>query len=266
MTRPAESVPHRRTPLLDPLLLAIGTLTALAVPAPSTVDRTTARRAMLLAPVAALFPGGAAAGTAALTVDAGLSPLVAAALAVGAAIVASRGLHLDGLSDTADGLAASYDRERALDVMRRGDSGPAGVTALVLVLMLQIVALAQCLVGPLGALSPLVAIVVSRTALPLVCAAGIPAARPGGLGATVAGTVPPAAAGLTVLAVTLATTGLALGAGEPWWRGPAAVAAAVLAAGALTWRAVRRLGGITGDVLGACVEVATVAALLLLAI
>src|SRR5205085_6995031 len=107
--------------------------------------------------------------------------------------LASRGLHLDGLADTADGLASSYDRERALAVMRRGDVGPAGAATLGLVLLVQVAALAD-LVSPGGwsaAVVPAVAVVLSRCVLALVCARGVPAARPEGLGATVASSVRP---------------------------------------------------------------------------
>ena len=64
---------------------------------------------------------------------------VVAVLAVG-----TRALHLDGLADTVDGFGSGWDRERALAVMRRGDIGPMGVTALVLVLGLQAVGRRRC--------------------------------------------------------------------------------------------------------------------------
>jgi len=54
-------------------------------------------------------------------------------------------------------------------------------------------------------------------------------------------------------------------AGTPWWRGPLGVLAALAVAALVLHRAATRLGGITGDVLGACVEVGTAAALVVLA-
>ena len=75
----------------------------------------------------------------------GLLPYaVAAVLALVAAALLSRALHLDGLADLADGLTSGHDRERSLEVMRRGDTGPAGAAALVLVLGLD----AACLASP----------------------------------------------------------------------------------------------------------------------
>ena len=245
---------------LDAVRLSLGTLTALPVRPPRRVDGEVPGRAMALAPAAGLVPGGAAFAVVWAAGRAGLTPLLAAALGVGVLALATRGLHLDGLADTADGLAASYDRDRALDVMKRGDVGPAGLATVVLVLLVQVSALAQA-----GSVAVLVAAVAARTAVPLACARGIPAARPDGLGAHVAGTVgrPALAACVAATAAALAVTQAATGA--PWWQGPAATAAALAAAALVLWRAVRRLGGMTGDVVGAAVEVATAAALVTLA-
>lgn len=237
--------------------MAVGTLTALPVPPPRRIDRPTARGAMLLAPVAvvplAVLAGAVMLGGAAL----GLPSLASAGLAVGAVGLGSRGLHLDGLSDTADGLGASYDRSRALEIMRKGDSGPTGVATLVLVLIVQCGALAGG-----GTTAAVAGVLIGRCVLSLCCARGVPPARPEGLGAAVSGTVPIFAAALVFLAAAGLSVFLP---GLPWWRGPVAVALAYAVAGLLLWRCVKRLGGITGDVLGACVEAGTTAALVALA-
>jgi adenosylcobinamide-GDP ribazoletransferase len=242
------------------LRLAVGTLTAVRVPPPALVSPTVAGRAMLLAPVVGLVPGGLAA----LVIEGGSrlswSAPLCAALAVGSMALMTRGLHLDGLCDTADGLASSYDRARALEVMRRGDCGPAGAATLVLVLVVQVLALAQAL-SAFGPVAALVAAVAGRCALPLVCRRGVPSARPEGLGAVVVGSVRPGAA---VLIITLVTVAAGLLPPAGW--GAAAVLAAVVAGYTLARRATTRLGGVTGDVLGAAVEAATTAALLVLAV
>ncbi|MDQ7807243.1 adenosylcobinamide-GDP ribazoletransferase [Amycolatopsis sp. A133] len=236
--------------------MAVGTLTTVPVPAPRVIDRPVAGRAMVLAPLAAVPLAAAAGGIVWAGSAAGLPGLATAALALGAVALGSRGLHLDGLADTADGLGASYDRAKALDVMRRGDSGPTGVATLVLVLLVQVGALSTA--GPVTAAA---AVLLGRCTLSMACARGVPPARPEGLGATVAGSVPRAAA----IAVGVAAAGLAvLLPGLPWWRGPLAVALAYAVAGALLWRCTKRLGGVTGDVLGAGVEAAVAAALLAL--
>src|SRR5690606_12208937 len=173
---------------VNALLLAVGTLTALPVPAPRAVNSRVAGRAMLLAPIAvlplAVLVGGLAAAGEAL----GLPALLTALLCVGAGALGTRGLHWDGLADTADGLSSSYDRDRALEVMRSGDIGPSGVVAVVLVLGGQAAALAGAIAAGHGPFAAVVGVLTGRMVLALCCVRGIPAARSGGLGATVAGT------------------------------------------------------------------------------
>jgi adenosylcobinamide-GDP ribazoletransferase len=239
--------------------MALGTLTALRVPAPSRVDRAVAGVAMILAPLAGILVALPAVGVVALGRWIEAPPLLVAAIAVALIGLGSRGLHLDGLADTADGLAASYDRERALGVMRRGDTGPAGTATVVLVLLIQVAALSTVVDRwwPV-----LIAVTAGRSVLSMACARGVPAARAEGLGATVAGSVPRVAA-LGVAAVSVAGAAALT---TPWWAGAVAVAAAYAVAAVLLRRCVTRLGGVTGDVLGGCVELAVAAALVALAV
>ena len=250
------------TVLGDGLRLAVGTLTVLPVPAPRRTDRPVAAVAMVVAP-GAVLPVAVAAG---LVVWTGLTlelpSLVTATLAVATLALGSGALHLDGLADTADGLAVQGDAARRLEVMRRGDVGPVGAVSLVLVLLLQVGALA----GSIGGSEPteaavllVVGVAASRAVLPLACVRGLAAARGSGLGATVAGSVP-WSAGAGVLVGVALVAGLLLG-----WPGAVAVLVAVAAAAVLLLRCRRRIGGITGDVLGACVEVALAAYLVVLA-
>jgi adenosylcobinamide-GDP ribazoletransferase len=246
---------------VNALLLAVGTLTALPVPAPRAVNSRVAGRAMLLAPIAvlplAVLVGGLAAAGEAL----GLPSLLTALLCVGAGALGTRGLHWDGLADTADGLSSSYDRDRALEVMRSGDIGPSGVVAVVLVLGGQAAALAGAIAAGHGPFAAVVGVLAGRMVLALCCVRGIPAARSGGLGATVAGTVGRSAAtAALVVGVGLVAAG-SLVVALPAWRAALAVAVGVLGAALLLARCVRRLGGVTGDVLGACVEIATLGTL-----
>jgi adenosylcobinamide-GDP ribazoletransferase len=142
----------------------------------------------------------------------------------------------------------------------------------VLALLLQVGALAGLLARADWALPVVLAVVTSRLALPLVCSRGVPAARPDGLGSTVAGSVSPlgllAAVLLAAAAVAVAAAVSApAGDREPTFAvlAVAAVVVPLLLAGLLALRCVRRLGGVTGDVLGACVEVAFTASLVVLA-
>jgi adenosylcobinamide-GDP ribazoletransferase len=261
---PAAGAASEATGLLltlgDALRMAVGTLTAVPVPAPRRIDRRVGGTAMVLAPLAGLIPGLAAAAVAWACLALRASPLLSAVLALGLVALATRGLHLDGLADTADGLTAAYDRERALQVMRRGNTGPAGAATLVFVLVVQVAALAQAL-DRFGPVAALIGVLAGRAALTLACTRGIPAARPEGLGATVAGSVPRTAVVLVMLVVAASAAGVA--------RDPAAAAAPLpgaAVAGVLLRRATTRLGGVTGDVLGACIEAATAAALVTLAV
>ncbi len=224
----------------DALRLALGTLTAVRVPPPSRVTRTVAGRAMLLAPVVGAALGLVAAAvlevvrsTAGAHRQSGVVDLLGAVLAIAALALLTRGLHLDGLADTADGLGVKGDdddaRERRLAVMRAPDVGAFGVAAVVLVVLVQAVALTVCVQDERGRAPrscsrwPL-----GRLAATWSCLPAIPSARPDGLGATVAGTVPVPRA----LAVTVAVL---LGAGLLGWAGSGASgsAAAVLVGAAL---------------------------------
>jgi adenosylcobinamide-GDP ribazoletransferase len=249
----------------DAWRLAIGTLTAVPVPPPERVDRRVAGTAMVIAPLAAVPLGTLVT----LVVVAGhacdLPPLVVALLAVGALAAGNRGFHLDGLSDTVDGLAAAHDRERSLAVMKTGTSGPAGTVAVVIVLGLQAAALATLVGSWEGALLAGLAVCASRAALVVCCARGVPAARADGLGVTYTQTVPrPVAATVWVLAA-VALAGAGLLADLPWWRGPVAAGVALLVVGVLVRHTTRRFGGVTGDVFGAAVEFALAGLLVALA-
>ena len=251
----------RRGSIRDGARLAVGTLTALRVPTPVLVDPESARVAMLLAPVAVLPVALVAGVVAEVAVLLAVPVFVIAALVLATFALGSRALHLDGLADTADGLTASYESERALEIMRRGNTGPAGAAALVLVLLIQVAALGPVLARPWGPLVAVVLLCLARSSLLITCAAGIPAARAAGLGATVAGVIPrPVGAAVGALVAVIAAMMLPLNA-RPWWQG---VAAVVLAGGAvlgLILRCRSRFGGITGDVLGAGVEVAALSLL-----
>ncbi|WUH96523.1 adenosylcobinamide-GDP ribazoletransferase [Spirillospora sp. NBC_00431] len=244
------------------LRLAVSLLTVVPVGS-ERVDRGTARAAMLLAPSTGLIAGGAAA----LVLLAGdaldLSGLLAAALAVAAMAAVTRALHLDGLADLADGLGSGRPAAEALTIMKRSDIGPFGVVALLLTLLVQVSALAT---APDPAVAVLVAAVAGRLALPWACRTGVPPARPDGLGVLVAGVVPPRGALVVTAAVVVVAAGAGTAAGGLGGalHAVAAVIAALAAALLLLRHAVRRLGGVTGDVLGALVETATTAALIAL--
>jgi adenosylcobinamide-GDP ribazoletransferase len=225
------------------------------------LSRATVAAAMMWAPAVGLLLGVAAAAVLVVADrPLGAGPLTAAGLAVATLALLTRALHLDGLADLADGLGSGQPAPIALDIMRRSDIGPFGTVTLVLTLLIQVAALAQAEAAGdgRGPAALIAAVVTGRLALTWACRRGVPAARRQGLGALVAGTVRPALAVLITLAVLAATVAVALVViGQPLGRTlPLAVVAGLAAAFAVQRHAVRRLGGITGDVLGALIEVA----------
>jgi adenosylcobinamide-GDP ribazoletransferase len=256
---------------LEPLRFAFGTLSVLPVRV-NRWDRPTAGRAISVAPMVGLVLGGLAAGFATLLAWAHAGSLLAAVAGVALLAGLTRGLHLDGLADVADGLGSNRPPDAALKIMKASDIGPFGVLVLLLTLLAQIAAVARCfdLGLPKGAFALGLAAVTSRTALLRGCADGVPSARGEGLGAMVAGTVPRLRGAVTMLAV-IAALALAGSATARYGQNqlPLALGTAVSTAGALGLAALllthclRRFGGITGDVLGAMVEVAATGSLVL---
>ncbi len=244
----------RSATLGEGIRFAFGTLTVLPVEV-TRWDRAAARTGMLCAALPGLVTGLAAAAAGAVLLVCGASPLLAAVATVAVPAVLTRALHLDGLADVADGLGCGKPADDALRVMKRSDIGPFGVVTLVCVLLAQTAAVAQ-LYGrgwAEGAAAVTVSAVAARVALTLASREGVPAARPEGLGAAVAGTVPRGAA----LGAGLAAVAVAAAAGALVGRVPLFAAGAVLGLGAgelLLRRCVRRFGGVTGDVFGAVAE------------
>ena len=204
---------------------------------------------------AVLFPVvgagiGALVGLVAVGMDARLTVLVAAGLAVALEALLTGGIHLDALADSADGLGAGT-RERALEIMREPTIGAFGATALLLDVVVKIAALAAVTAGPDALLAVAAAYALGRTA-PLALGWALPYARPeGGSGAALTGGAGEISRALGVgLGIGLAVAALGL-------RGIGLAAAALVVAALVGLVAQRRLGGVTGDVLGAAVELTT---------
>ena len=235
--------------LMRDLRAAFALLTRLPLPPPATFPTPPACWAW---PLAGAVVSGLAAGGAMLGLAAGLTPGLAAAGALMIATLATGALHEDGLADCADGFWGGWTRERRLEIMKDSQIGSYGVLALILVTLARWSALSGLLAeGQWPAL--IAAGLLSRVPMAALMAA-LPNARGSGLSASVGrpGTGQAALAAGLGLAGALALTGasaLALA---------LAVTATTLALAAL---AHRKIGGQTGDVLGASQQLGELAAL-----
>jgi adenosylcobinamide-GDP ribazoletransferase len=181
--------------------------------------------------------------------------LVAALLAVAVDAALTGMLHFDGLADSADGLLPPLDRRRRLEVMAAPDIGAFGVTVVVLVVLARVAALAAIAPDPLLVAGLWTA---SRAAMALALA-WLPYARTEG-GAASGFRAGPAAPALAALAVGCAVVVSAFDGG--WGPGVLVAACSLAGFGAVVTLARRRLGGYTGDVLGAAGLVAETVGLL----
>lgn len=207
-------------------------------------------------PLVGLLLGGAAAALGWLALAIGLPPWSVAGLCLGLLVLLTGAMHEDGLADCADGFWGGWTRERRLEIMRDSAIGAYGTLALILSIGLRWSALAALAGVGAGALAVGLSLsaMVSRVAMAALMA-WLPAARQDGLAASV-GAPPWRAVGLGAALALLVV--LALAPGAVVWL------ALTLALVTIGWGAVarRKIGGRTGDVLGAGQQLCEIAALL----
>ena len=226
------------------LRMAASFVTILPVaPSKPAADGAVARATWAL-PVAGLLVGLAGALVYKVASLLGLSPNLAALLALAATALVTGALHEDGLADTADGLGGGRTRERKLEIMRDSRIGTYGLCALILSFGLRWSALATIANPWAVALALCAAHTAARAGLPAFMSQVAPA-RPDGLSAS-AGS-PPSRSVAIAFAVGILALVLALGPGK------ALVSLILLALSGLMLArlAIRQIGGQTGDILGA---------------
>jgi len=236
--------------------LALTFLTIMPLPRRLTAEARELAASMAWFPLVGLFLGGLLAA-AALGLQPWLPAPAKAALLVALLAITTRALHLDGLADTLDGLGGGHTRADSLRIMKDHSVGAFGAVGIALTLLVKYGLLTGLLeTGQTGFL--LIFPVVSRSAMVLLAYLS-PYARPeGGLGeamtALTTGRIMALAGASAVVIVIVA--------GQ--WQGLAALLAAALATLGLARYFRHRLGGVTGDVLGATNEFMEIVALLVL--
>jgi len=237
-------------PRIGDVQAAFGLLTRLPAGADHRLAMARGADAAWAWPLAGMAVGllGAAAGGLALWL--GLGPAAAAVIAIAAQIIVTGGLHEDGLADSADGLWGGWDKARRLAIMKDSRIGTYGVLALIIITLLRWVALSALFAAGTPWAALIAAGAMSRVPMAGLMAA-LPNARDAGLSKSVGR---PGAAPLGLaLALALICGGLALGipaVSAALWTGVATVALGLVAR--------KKIGGQTGDILGASQQLAEV--------
>ena len=228
-------------------LAAIRFLTIFPVPGTWGTDAADLARSVSCFPWVGLLLGGLAAASAWLLGRWEVPPLVAAVLLVVGLIGVSGGLHLDGLSDAADGLLSARSRQRMLEIMKDSRIGPMGVVAILAVVLTKFAALASLETSPRWAVVLLMPLT-GRAAMVLHMAL-LPYVRGQGLGTIFFGRSQALAAAGAVFVWAAATGGLF---GLP---GLAVCGIGVAVTLLLAGYVYHKIGGVTGDTLGAVCEI-----------
>jgi cobalamin 5'-phosphate synthase/cobalamin synthase len=231
---------------------ALSFLTVLPAGDLSAITGAEVGRGIVFFPLIGAGLGGAAALAAWATAKV-LPPTVAGLAAVAVAAVLTGALHLDGLADTADGYGGRT-RERALEIMRDHSVGSFGVAAVAVDVGLRAASVAALVARPQALLWLVAAGALSRSASATLGVL-LPNARTDSLGRVLEGAGRPRVAVAAAVAVAIAW--LCTG-----WPGLAAAPGVAVIAALWGWHCVRRLGGMTGDTLGAASETCEIAVLL----
>lgn len=261
-------VPRRVSPFVA-ARVATSWLTVLPVRAHEiTIDRRVGAAVMTAVPAVGALLGVFAAGMAAALSRTSLPDAMIGVLVVVALALGTRGMHIDGLADTADGLGCYGPPDRVATVMRSGSVGPFGVAAVVGTGAVQAVGFTT-LTAHSAWYAIGFAVFTGRVGAVVGTRRGLPPARGDGFGALVAGTQSRSIAVWTTIAlaggVLLGFTSGTAGSGfdiAAAGRGGLVALVVIALAWAFTRHCARRVGGIPGDVLGATIELVTAGTLI----
>jgi adenosylcobinamide-GDP ribazoletransferase len=256
---PEPPPPGRPWNWLGEMRIALVFLTVLPFRLTPADQRFTVAHAVRAFPLAGLVVGGVAGVAFTLADLAGLASVIAALVALAVAAAMSGGLHEDGLADTVDGLSGGRTRERCLAIMRDPRIGAHGALALVLTVGLRANAVAYTGVVLDTVCALIGAAIASRTAIVPVMYL-LPPARPDGVSA-MAGT-PHRSRAADSVAIGILMTALALAPVLQPLTILLVIAGSAAGAALPALLARRRLGGQTGDVLGAVQQCAEIGFLL----
>lgn len=232
-------------------VMMLSFFTRIPVRATDSIDENAYRKGIKWLPVIALILGAVTGAVSLLNVFVG--PYLAAFLAVLAYLLLTGGLHADGLADTVDAFGARRDKEKTLAILKDSHIGAFGALALIILVVGDTVALASA--GQEAWLFPL-----AGRAAALLVARAFPCARPGGLGQWFIDGVKWAHVIFAVLVFATAAFAASFDYGQAALMPgmfSAMLGAFVLAAGVsllIVSRFMRRIGGITGDIVGFSVE------------
>lgn len=216
-------------------------------------DREAIARSVPYFPLVGLLVGGLGAGTFGVGTEL-FTPAIGAVLTLIVTALVTGALHEDGMADSMDALAGGWDREQRMEIFKDSRHGTFGVLSLVLVSLLKFSALVS-LTGRTAILVIVASHVIARSAA-VVAMAVLPSARSEGLGAEYGKTLP------IIPTMVAATWGLLAAAAAFGVSAPVVVAAVTVSSLVVSAWAVRKIGGATGDILGAVEQVSECAVLL----
>ncbi|MFZ5913524.1 MAG: adenosylcobinamide-GDP ribazoletransferase [Pseudomonadota bacterium] len=250
------------SPLLEEwredIYIAFVFLTRLPLPARQNIDQASFTRALRFSPLAGAFVGAAAGSFYWLGLSFNLSSFLSALIGVAVALLLTGGLHEDGLSDTMDGFSGGWDRDHRLQIMSDSHIGAHGALALLLTLLIRAGCIAQ-LSSAVAVMSALIAAGALSRVMMYGAMGLLSPARQEGLGFSAGRPAPEQQWICLGLGFFIALLAL------PFDTALSATLAAILGGGCMGLMAKRKIGGHTGDILGAVQVIAELSALVYLA-